>query len=233
LNNITFTYVGQVDDKEPLPTPSSKNLPEWYKAMESYLPDSLSTHLPNGRVIKETVKKCMPVYDSITSGYMLYSPCDVIVTVVNGQPFFEWYSHSPVIEFHINEQASRHPKVNTPNIPKWVNFWSIKTPKGYSCLFTPPMNGDDAPFAILPGIVDTDEFNTPVNFPFTFKDPNFVGIIPEGTPICQILPFKREEWKMEIGSDAQMKEAHKQMWKVNRIDLFNYKKTWWNRKSYK
>ena len=232
MNNITFTFIG-AGPTGPLPTPSSKCLPEWYKAMESYLPDSLRTPQPNGRVIKETVKKCMPVYDSITAGYMLYSPCDVIVNIKDGQPYFEWYNPDKVIEFHIQQQVATHPKANVPNIPKWVNFWSIQTPKGYSCLFTPPMNRDDAPFSILPGIVDTDRFITPINFPFMFKDPSFVGIIPEGTPICQVFPFKRDEWQMKIGSEEQMMTAHKQMWKVNRLDLFNYKKTWWNRKFYK
>jgi hypothetical protein len=189
--------------------------------------------MPNGRVVKETIKKCMPVYDSITSGYMIYSPCDVIVTLVDGNPWFEWYSPTPAIDFHIIEQAATHPKANVPNLPKWINSWSIKTPEGYSCLFTAPMNGDDSPFSILPGIVDTDQFNAPVNFPFVFKDPNFTGLIPEGTPICQILPFKREEWQMEIGSEEQMLEAHKQTWRVNRIPLFNYKRAWWSKKSYK
>jgi hypothetical protein len=201
--------------------------------MESYLPDRLSTFMPNGRVVRETIKKCMPVFDSITAGYMLYTPCDVIVTSVGDKPYFEWYSPVPAVDFHIKEQAESHPKANTPSISKWLNYWSIKTPKGYSCLFTPPMNGDDAPFSILPGIVDTDQFNAPVNFPFTFKDPSFTGLIPEGTPMCQVFPFKREEWEMKFGSQEDSDKAHKQTWSINRIDLFNYKKMWWNKKLYK
>jgi len=57
------------------------------------------------------------------------------------------------------------------------NPFGVKTPKGYSCLFVDPMHGDAKPFKCLPAIVDTDEFTTPLNFPF-FLDKNFSGIIP-------------------------------------------------------
>jgi hypothetical protein len=175
----------------------------------------------------------MPVFDSITAGYMLYTPCDVIVSTVEGMPYFDWQSTYEIISFHIPEQTGNHPKINTRNTPKWKNFWSIKTPKGYSCLFTAPMHGDESPFTVLPGIVDTDTFIAPVNLPFTLKDPNFNGYIPKGTPMCQVIPFKRDEWEMRIGSVEESGEAMNQNWKVAKLDIFKYRMSWWNRKSFK
>jgi hypothetical protein len=231
LNNITFSaaYRGDIG---PQPTPCSQAIPEWYKKISTYVPD----HVPAENQlypVRGTIKKCMPVFDSITAGYMLYTPCDVIVSTVDGKPYFNWESNHNIITFHSLEQTGNHPKANTEHTPKWTNFWSIKTPKGYSCLFTAPMHGDESPFAILPGIVDTDTFIAPVNLPFTFKDPDFNGYIPKGTPMCQVIPFKREDWEMKIGSTDDALEANNQAWKLGKLDIFKYKTSWWNRKTFK
>ena len=73
----------------------------------------------------------------------------------------------------------------------------IKTPPGYSVLFTHPMNWHYLPFYSLSGVVDTDTYTMPVLFPFMMKN-NFEGIIPKGTPVIQIIPFKRDDWKSNI-----------------------------------
>jgi hypothetical protein len=36
------------------------------------------------------------------------------------------------------------------------------------------------------------------------NDPSFEGMIPKGTPIAQVIPFKRENWAMEIGDDSDL-----------------------------
>jgi hypothetical protein len=80
---------------------------------------------------------------------------------------------------------------------KFNNPWAIKTPPGYSCLFIQPSMRDDLPFKVVPGVVDTDKFPSPVNFPVFFKK-GFTGMIEMGTPIVQIIPFKREEWQSVV-----------------------------------
>jgi hypothetical protein len=50
--------------------------------------------------------------------------------------------------------------------------------------------------------VDTDVLETHANSPFVIEE-NFEGIIPKGTPMFQVIPFKRENWEMEI---SEMKE---------------------------
>jgi hypothetical protein len=99
-------------------------------------------------------------------------------------------------------------------------------------LFITPIHRD-LPFTILPGIVDTDKYNAPVNFPFILNDMKFTGLIPAGTPIAQVIPFKRENWKMSFGSNKEIE-------KVTRIDkLLNlkffdvYRNTFWSSKEFK
>jgi hypothetical protein len=79
-------------------------------------------------------------------------------------------------------------------VAKWHNDFLIKTPKGFSVLFTHPLNRLDLPFFTLSGLVDCDKYNSPIHFPFLLKR-GFEGIIESGTPIAQIVPVKRELWK--------------------------------------
>jgi hypothetical protein len=72
-------------------------------------------------------------------------------------------------------------------------------------MFIQPMHRESV-FTILPGIVDTDRYYSPVNFPFTVNDPNFEGLIPKGTPIAQVIPFKRDSWAMQFGREKEIKE---------------------------
>jgi hypothetical protein len=70
------------------------------------------------------------------------------------------------------EQLEGSPLIEkNKNLPfhKIINPWKIKTPKGYSCLFVPPLNNSDDRFSIIPGIVDTDTFPNEINFPIVIN----------------------------------------------------------------
>lgn len=204
---IIFTNTFGVPE-EYSPKPASNFVPEWYKKLESYIGGDKK---PNGEgKTNITVKRCMPVFDAITNGYIILSSADVFVSqreTEDGtiQPYFEWSNYG-LIQFHPAVQAPEHPNRNNHMAyPKWINPWAIKTPKGYSVLFTQPMHRE-SPFTILPGIVDTDTYTAPVNFPFVLNDVNFEGLIPAGTPIAQVIPFKRDKWKMSLGTQAEFIE---------------------------
>ena len=83
---------------------------------------------------------------------------------------------------------------------KFNNPWIIETPKGYSVQFKNPANNWSNDIELMEGVVDTDEFYTQVNFPFVWTGSK-VGefIIPQGTPLVHVIPFKREKYKMETG----------------------------------
>jgi hypothetical protein len=244
--NIIFINTSQHVDLEQ-PQPASNFIPNWYKNMESY---TSKEKKPNGSGgTNATIKRCMPVYDAMTAGYIITLPADVYVSIKEYEPrdgktgelvedlpvkkyqHFEW-SNFGLINFHSIEQAPEHPARNEHPYAKWMNPWAIKTPKGYSTLFVQPMHRK-ALFTIMPGIVDTDEYFAPVNFPFTINDPNFEGFISKGTPIAQVIPFKREGWQMKIGSNKEFEEQYNITQKLKTKFFDRYKSMFWNRKEYK
>lgn len=229
MKKITFTNISDYVDLE-VPKPASRYIPEWYKEMQSYMNGNRQP-MGNGST-SATMKKCMPVFDAITSGYIIELPADVYVSQRDGEPWYEW-SLFEMIKFHAVEQAPSHPKRNgMPQYPKFTNLWSIETPPGYSCLFVQPFHREAA-FTILPGIVDTDSYTPPVNFPFVLNDRNFEGIIPKGTPIAQVIPFKRDSWEINIGDKKNFNKQISIAHKINQTFFDAYKNLFWNRKEYK
>jgi len=226
---IQFTNVSGFFELET-PQPASNFIPEWYKNMASYMGDGLKE--PNGDgTTKSTIKRCMPVFDTITAGYIITSPADVWISAKEGKQHFEWSNFS-LIGFHPIEQAPEHPARNIYPYPKWNNQWAIKTPKGYSCLFVQPFHRESV-FTILPGIVDTDEYFAPVNFPMVINDPDFKGLIPKGTPIAQVIPFKRESWQMSFGDQNDYTEQAGVIQKLNTKFFDRYKTMFRVQKEYK
>lgn len=232
---IIFTNIDGNDSFRP--EPASHFLPEWYKKTDSYLtkkkePISGDT---SSRGTPATIKKCIPVFDVITSGYLIFSTADLFIKQIedNGKtvPYYQWTAND-LITFHPTEQASLHPLNNNLPIPKWMNQWSVKTPKGYSCFVTTPIHRN-LPFTIFPGIVDTDRYDAPINFPFMLNNPEFTGLIPAGTPIAQLIPFKRDSWKMEYGTKENAKNAINSQKEIL-IRFFDaYKNYFWSKKEFK
>jgi hypothetical protein len=227
---ITFTETLGIDQDSYPPILARKLLPEWYKNLESYLNGKKKPDGKGGQT--GTIKKCVPVFDAITAGYLILSPADVYVSQKEGAPFYEWANYG-LITFHPVEQAPEHPNKNGHiAYPKWMNPWAVKTPRGYSCLFTAPKHRDNV-FTILDGIVDTDNYSAPVNFPFVLNDVTFEGLIPAGTPIAQVIPFKRDSFELEIGKIADLELANKVTHKLKTKFFDSYKTQFWTRKEYK
>jgi hypothetical protein len=224
---ITFTNILGLDFFPP--KPAVKEIPEWYIETPEYRDNGKRIWVNN--LIPHTVKKCMPVFDAITAGYILYTQADTQVHQQDGRPFYT-YRDQHAISFHPIEQAPLHPARNEAPYPKWNNPYAITTPPGYSVLFTQPMHRESV-FTIFEGIVDTDQYKAPVHLPFVLKDTKWEGIIPAGTPMAQVIPFKRESWAHKIGSDKERQEQEKNTNKLS-IMLFNsYKKQFWSKKEYR
>jgi hypothetical protein len=223
---ITFSNVAQIP-KEYSPIPASKMVPDWYKNTQSYL---------NGKKVPDgtgkttgTIKRCMPVFDAMTSGYLILLPADIYVSQKEGAPYYEWGGFD-LISMHSLGQAPQYPNHNNSDIPKFINHWAIKTAPGYSVLFTQPLHRE-APFTILAGIVDTDTYNAPVNFPFVLNDSKFEGLIPAGTPIAQVIPFKREAWQMQLDDNIEKTQTVNRLLSTKIWD--RYKNMFWQKKEYR
>lgn len=226
-NIITFTNTTGAELEQP--KPASRLVPDWYKNTESYIQGEKK---PDGAGnTNATIKRCMPVFDAIVAGYIIESPADIFVSIKNDGQWFEW-SDFELISFHPIAQAPGHPDRKPFPYPKWRNPWSITTPKGYSTLFVQPFHRESV-FTILPGIVDTDQYTAPVNFPFVINDPSFEGLIPKGTPIAQVIPLKRDSWTMELGTMKDLEAQNKVTRKLQSKFFDRYKSMFWTKKEYK
>jgi hypothetical protein len=223
---ITFTNITGAELEQP--KPASKVIPDWYKNTNSYI-NNKKKPTDTGST-SATIKRCMPVFDALVSGYIIESPADVYVSIKDGGQWFEW-SDFGLITFHPVEQAPEHPVKNGFAYPKWTNPWAISTPKGYSTLFVQPFHRESV-FTILPGIVDTDQYTPTVNFPFVINDPTFEGLIPKGTPIAQVIPFKRDSWTMELGNKKELEAQAKVAKKIQSKFFDRYKSMFWTKKEY-
>ena len=209
--DIKFEYVNPLAQLYP-PLPAKRMLPEWYKNISAY-----SHPFTKGAAAKElnqmqtdhagTVKKCMPVMDYITSGYILRNFIDISITR-------EWPKGEEDCHIVTKHAAQLNPiAFHSPNqmpipeidelsyIYKFVGYWTVRTPPGYSTLFYQPHYFFEKRFTVMPAIVDTDVFEEPVSFPFVWNDKGHTRQdyeIEAGTPLVVALPFKRDEFQHSI-----------------------------------
>ena len=239
--------------KEDYPTPIKTNIPKWFKEL---------THgrTEDNAVFKRTIKGCMPFLETLTNGYLLKVPTDYLIKhgtekndkdepITSSETSFD--AHQMDMQLYVRghnisgatchpiEQLKGSPFIEkNGNLPfhKILNPWQIKTPKGYSCLFINPMNNKEQDlFSIIPGIVHTDKFPQEINFPFITNFEKYGPkqfVIKKGTPYVQIIPFKRDDWKMKIRSKTCDQTKIKNMWGLQFINrykerIFNPEKTSW------
>lgn len=221
------------------PKPSKLCVPDWYKKIPKYKPGFESNILIHDyddfkKVSQATnIKSCIPFLDAITSGYMLTLPADVQIQNNNNNIDVLWLvpSAHPFFTLQFENEIIGFPKTSNNTLLKYMSGFHIKTPKGYSCLFVTPFNRNDLPFKVVTGIVDTDQYTMTINFPMEIliKDQETI-FLEKGTPIVQIIPFKRDSWSMEI--DKKNHDSLKGAWQLLSKIQNSYKKQFWSRKIY-
>ena len=131
-------------DTQIKPYPASQNIPEWWKKEEPY---SIDHNNPTGKKIlinygtsNATFKKCTPMLDAITSGYIIPLWADVQVRQErDGNPSINWITKTNVFSPHGESSERVQPPTGySNNVFKYLNTWMPKTPKGYSVLVTAP-----------------------------------------------------------------------------------------------
>ena len=221
------------------PVPASKEIPKWYSKADRFMKDENNKHFidPEGYAYP-TFKACHPFMDSMISGYVLKTPCDVhffinddgnISCRIDDEKYKNFCTDkAPMDQFHtpIGYHSEHF---------GWFIDWGIVLPKGYSSLFLTPVNRFDLPFLNTTGIVDNDITHLSGNVPF-FLIKGWTGTIPEGTPYIQIFPFKREDWKAEyVEEDSAIlgTKNHDISLKYRTpLEQGVYKNTEWNRRIY-
>ena len=117
-----------------------------------------------------------------------------------------------MVSAHSPHQAAGNPFEPRPMM-KFHNPWTIRTPSGWSCLFVAPLNRPDGVVEILSGVVDTDVYTSPVNFPFVAIAEDGVHTLPKGMALVQVIPFARHAEDLEgvvrAESDADAAERER------------------------
>ena len=206
---LKFRCPRELEGHLPPPVPASLGLPDWLKAMPTKAFSSINLRE------EETVKRCPPVVDAMTTGFLLPLICDL--RVENGAITWDHdlpasgaldYPRSP-ISFHDAGQVTGTPLFDSDRfVIKFHNLWTVEAPEGYAVYFTHPANRFDLPFTTLSGLVDCDSYtDTWIHFPAHWHDTNFAGVLPKGTPIAQCIPVKRDNWIAETSAFSAEKTA--------------------------
>lgn len=224
-NKIKFIATdGNMKDIWPNPKPASRFIPDEYKKLKRFKDDNL--HDP-------TVKTCVPFLDSLILGYIIPFDQDYLVDPIENDFSVTPANKNASSEFHDKEQLPKEwQKISGEKVGKFMNKWLIKTPPGYSCLFVQPMNRMEERFDIIPGVVDTDTYLNLINFPYFLKKRDEQFLFKRGEPMVQVIPFKREPWKMWSG--FYYEKAHSKILNIlNNEWMDRYKKYFWSKKSFK
>lgn len=210
-------------------TSAKKHIPEWYKKIPKWENNEIFT-VKTG--LQKTIKQCIPFLDSLTTGYMITLPYDIYVKNNMGTPFVTWNSAEfpPKWRDRVAD-LNLVPMGHYPIEYTWQPAVALTVPIGYSMLFTHPLNRYDLPFTTLSGVIDGGLImNHKGSIPFYIKK-DFEGIIPQGTPIMQIIPFMQQSWSSKI-TKGLIKAGLIHNAKSTSILSGWYKKTFWIRKKY-
>lgn len=219
----------------PKPYPASRDMPEWFRK----LPGSLHNGKVGNQMIgRNTVKKCPPFLDAMTAGWIIPLAADVeLHSNQDGSGVtFSTMFYKPVMAAHDMAQISTpdvpHPKTPFPPL-KFVNHWIIRLPKGYSALFIQPMNRHESRFTVMSGMVDCDKYFEYINFPFFCNCPDKAVLLKAGTPIVQMIPFKRDTMLHKSNAAAMNDVELERLAMSKRMKQSNeryYKEKMWERK---
>ena len=218
MPTIDFTTFNEESLRNFKPVLAKSVAPDWWKKMKIF-------QAVRGRRT-QTIRSCPAMHDWLKSGWYILANRDIEVLVgqdregLSNENFITLDSsdsgyNSPSHPSEQFDNAFDYIKNNKGHVKdafKMRNPWNIITPPGYSTFYLEPFLFQNDYFATWQGIIDTDKFNTNLDnsqiilYPKT--EESFT--ITKGTPLVQVIPYKREEWT----ATYQLKDA--KTWHENR-----------------
>jgi hypothetical protein len=194
-----ITIVSTIDGLDKLkdlqPQPARELTPDWFKKVPRLFPDQ-KPYQPGG-----PVKRCPSFVDWFGTGYVFPMWCDTMLA--NSELEWAWQTSSEAFiwEKHTAQQYMDFiPSSADVNVVyKAINPWQVITPKGWSCIQMPLYYEYNPEWEVLPGIIHTDTHHE-INPQVALKGSKDEISILSGTPLFQLIPFKRESYDTEIFS---------------------------------
>lgn len=201
----TIRFLCRAEDRGVIaePVPARSELPGWFRSLRGVDPDQLSA--TNDGI---TVKRCLPFLDAMSTGWIVPLAATVRLKVSDDGKRVDagWEFDRELVSNHSAFQVAGNPYEPRPPM-KFHNYWTIRTVPGWSCLFVPALNRPNGVFEVMSGVVDTDTFATPVNFPFVTTAGDGVHVLAKGTPIGQVIPFRRADAAIAISVETECVRA--------------------------
>jgi hypothetical protein len=184
------------------PIPARAYLPDWFRRLPAV--DETAASVNDTGL---TIKRCMPFLDAMTTGWIIPLAATVRLDIRDGGAQVEagWDFDRTMVSEHGPHQVAGNPWGARPP-RKFHNFWTIETPPGWSCLFVNPLNRPNGVFEILSGVVDTDAYRSVIHFPFFATGPDGLHVIEKGSPMVQVIPFRRDAVGIEPEIRAETAE---------------------------
>ena len=236
INKIEFVAIEKYFfDVCPKPIPASQAIPQWWKDASPYIKSSEN---PDGKKIivqnlssNASFKKCTPMLDMLSSGYIIPLWSDVQVKNIDNSPSISWRVQRPVFEQHFGQEVEVPDGYELSQF-KYLNPWVPKLPSGFSALIVPCSGYPNSPFRIISAVIDYDKTPHPL-FPPVYVKKGFEGIVERGTPMFQIIPFKRNNWESSFSFLQEGDFDVKFDRDIKATIVNNYIKNFWEKKSYK
>jgi hypothetical protein len=242
MANIYFQVLDKAlctDDIKPSPALNAPQ-PSWWKDMPRYYGGNADIQNQNFRNFA-TVRNCPAVNDAVNFGYTIYLPYDLYIDA-SDESQIRWYAQS--IDGFVNENLKDYISLSDKNsmgnfyIPEKYHsvlirinpLWGVKTDPGYSIFVTQPVNRLDLPLLTFAGVIDSDVFPARESYTFAIKK-GFNGTIKSGTPLLQVIPFKREDF-VSVVTDSDTDLYSDTIRKLTSVFTNGYKKFFWHRKKF-
>jgi len=226
---VTFTTEPALFGIIPEPKPARSEIPEWFKKLKNFEHEDED----GGPWPDRTIKRCPPFLDAMVSGWLMVTPAEIEIVVNDDGSGVEWRSDffRDVMQTHETSQIKGHNALPSPPL-KFLNYWHLKTPPGWSTLFVPPLNRENNIIECMSGIVETDKYFEFVNFPSFLKQKGTTIRLPRGYPIAQAIPFKRgmnKKPEIRAMNDKEVKTLN--LTRERRMSQPSlYRETMWERK---
>lgn len=210
--------------KYKLPQPASKYIPQWYQDTDLRPFDE--------RPLDKSVRGCMPFMEALTFGWIIPVPVDISVTRNEDGIRVEWTD--PVFKpmgSHDKKQVGGNDIFpHSGEVLKFNLPYLLRTPKGVSTLYMPPLNRIETRIRPFSGVVDTDEYVNQTNIPALLLDEDFEGIIEAGTPLVQVIPFERQSLVNESNTRSATEKEEEWISRtsdtVGAVDAFYKEEVW-------
>ena len=272
---IRFHTSEELLDAIPHPVPAAKLMPDWFRKIKPTIEGQDKT-------AAGTIKRCIPVLDAVSQGWIIplwadlhvkvvkaihfkdedgkvihvepHADPDSIVgteTTVTKEKIHSWeegeelgiFMKFPELDMGLGKLISGHGWQQVGNacdlkkfklgkvLLKFTNPWNIETAEGWSVKFQTPANNWSNDIQLVEGIVDTDTYYNEVNFPYVWTGSE-VGewLIPRGTPLVHVIPFKRTDMKLEVGVIDQKKKDNV-LRKMYTKHYDRYKTLFWSKRN--